>query len=295
MEEITVASWNDLIDCLYEGSWQPEIERHRSNFAFRGVSNAAWSTFRTSLMRLGGTFEQMEGHLLRNFRKYAHLEATSAYPGDSTWHWLAMAQHHGLPTRLLDWSYSPLVAMHFATASIEQFDADGLIWCINYVNAHTFLPKALRHILEDEGANVFTAEMLMRGAETLPRFDALATSPEGETRHFATFFEPPSLDARIVNQYALFSLMSSPRVSLDAWLREHPELIRKIIIPAALKWEVRDKLDQANVTERVLFPGLDGLSSWLRRQYTPRSGIPEASDDHTGGHTTAQGVPQEQG
>jgi hypothetical protein len=295
LDEITVGSWNDLIDCLYADSWQPGIERFRSNFAFRGVANAEWSTFRTSLMRLGGSFEQMEGHLLRNFRKYAHLEATSAYPGDSTWHWLAMAQHHGLPTRLLDWSYSPLVAMHFATATLDQFDVDGLIWCVDYVRAHDFLPRALRQVLADEGANVFTAEMLARAAGSLADFDALAFDLDDPVCSFPAFFEPPSLDARIVNQYALFSLMSSPSLSLDDWLAEHPTLIRKVVIPAGIKWEVRDKLDQANVTERVLFPGLDGLSSWLRRQYTPRNGLPDPQGGDSGGHTTAQGVPHEQG
>jgi hypothetical protein len=74
-----------------------------------------------------------------------------------------------------------------------------------------------------------------------------------------------------VNQYALFSLMPTARCeSLEKWLDQHDELGRRIVVPASLKWEVRDKLDQANVTERVLYPGLDGLTRWLTRYYTPR-------------------------
>ena len=70
--------------------------------------------------------------------------------------------------------------------------------------------------------------------------------------------------------------MSSPTATLDVWLEEHPELCRRVLIPAALKWEIRDKLDQANVNERVLFPGLDGLSRWLARYYMPTA--PGAND-----------------
>lgn len=78
-----------------------------------------------------------------------------------------------------------------------------------------------------------------------------------------------SIDDRIINQFALFSLMSDPTARLSDWLADRPEVFRRIIIPAGVKWEIRDKLDQANVTERVLSPGLDGLSRWLKRYYTP--------------------------
>jgi hypothetical protein len=107
--------------------------------------------------------------------------------------------------------------------------------------------------------------MLGSVAKTLREFDALSD------QHFVIFMDPPSLDARIVNQFALFSLMSGAAISMDDWVQSNQELVRRIVIPASLKWEIRDKLDQANITERVLFPGLDGLSRWLKRYYSVRS------------------------
>jgi hypothetical protein len=241
--------WLELQEQLFADSWNAELGLHRSNYAFRGRVRAD-EDLTTSLSRLTDDPEAIERPLLRHFRKYA---ARDAVPVDSTWNWLALAQHHGLPTRLLDWTYSPYVALHFATARPE---GDGVVWMLDYVRAHEHAPPELREQLEREGANVFTTEMIDAVAED---FDDLAALGE-----FVAFVEPPSFDERIVNQYALFSLASRPDVSLDG------DYLRKIVIPEELKWEVRDKLDQANITERVLFPGLDGLSRWLARYYAPR-------------------------
>jgi hypothetical protein len=259
MNEVRINSWNELNECLFEGSWKPSLGRFRSSFAFRGQFDVR-NDLRTGITRLGDPIE-IENHLLRNFRKYAQREVV---PGDSVWNWLAVAQHHGLPTRLLDWTYSPYVALHFTTEHIEDFGLDGVIWCVDYVRTNEFLPDRLKAILSDEGSFVFTAEMLRRAAATLQEFDRLSD------QEFVAFFEPPSLDDRIVVQFALFSLVSNPKRALDVWLERHPDVFRKIVVPASLKWEIRDKLDQANITERVLYPGLDGLSQWLKRYYTRR-------------------------
>jgi hypothetical protein len=260
MEEIRVSDWGELHERLYENSYQPSLGRTRSPYVFRGLSDLHYP-LTTTLMRLGGRFSEMEHHLLRNFRKYAKREVVEQ---DSLWNWLAVAQHHGLPTRLLDWTFSPHVAMHFATARLDQFRTDGVIWTVDFTRAHHLLPAPLREVLEDEGSEIFTTEMLTRSAGTLQELEALGDGP------FLLFFEPPSLDDRIVNQFALFSLISRPEVGFDTWSERNPELCRKIVIPAELKWEIRDRLDQANITERVLFPGLDGLSRWLTRYYSPR-------------------------
>lgn len=262
MNDYLVRSWAELNDRLFEGSWQSGIGRFRSPFAFRGAFDVA-DSLRTSLER--GGFVPQEGHLLRNFRKYSRKDVTTE---DSTWNWLALAQHHGLPTRLLDWTYSPFVALHFATALIDYADVEGAIWCVDYGQSNELLPDKLKTLLRNEGSNVFTAEMLDEVAKTLPEFDKLSRE------EFVIFFEPPSLDDRIINQFALFSLMSSPDTALDQWLESHPEIYRRIVIPPQLKWEIRDKLDQAGITERVLFPGLDGLTRWLKRYYTPKERRP---------------------
>ena len=256
-------TWLDIVDELYEGSWNAGLERFRSPFAFRGATYDD-RTLPSTLLRLAGEradVRRLELALLRNFRKYAHGEVTGT---DSIWNWLALGQHRGLPTRLLDWTYSPLVALHFATDDPATFESDGVVWCVNFIEANKRLPARLRRMLEQEGSDTFTVEML-ESFRSLKDFDALRRDP------FVVFVEPPAIDRRILNQLALFSLMSSPTARLDSWLARHPELCRKVVIPAALKWEIRDKLDQANINERVLFPGLDGLSRWLARYYMPTS------------------------
>jgi FRG domain len=255
--DIHINTWSELQEALFADSWNASIARFRSNFVFRGVPRVIHG-LDTSLQT--GGFVAHEKHLLTSFRKYA---LRSAVHGDWVWNWLSLAKHHGLPTRLLDWTYSPYVAMHFATYNTRDFDQDGSIWCVDYRKTNALLPDRLCKILEEDDANIFTTEMLNRVAKTLDELEQMG-------KDFVAFFEPPSLDERIVNQFALFSLPSSAKLSLEQLLKTREATWRRIVIPAALKWEIRDKLDQANITERVLFPGLDGLSQWLKRYFTTR-------------------------
>ena len=261
-ETITVKGWTQLLEQLYEGAWNPDIHRFRSPFVFRGeeTCDTGLATGLSKLLGEGETTRQMEGHLLRNFQKYATVEVN---PGNSCWRWLPIAQHHGLPTRLLDWTFSPLVALHFVVEDPGFYDVDGCLWCFDHKRSYELIPDVLRAAADREGADFFTATMLESVAPSLRDFDELSRDP------FIIFLEPPSLEARIVNQFALFSVMSDPALKLGDWLPRHPELARQIIVPAGLKPEIRDKLDQTGITERLLYPGLDGVARWLARYYGP--------------------------
>jgi FRG domain. len=262
IETVVVHGWAHLFEELYRNSWNAKIRRYRSPFIFRGA-NRRDSGLESGLWRLAhdqNTAASLENHLLRNFQKYASSEIGLS---ESCWRCLPVAQHHGLPTRLLDWTFSPLVALHFATSNPALYGEDGVVWSLDHLRSNQLLPKALHNIAAREGADIFTAGMLESVARSLSEFDALAPEP------FVLFIEPPSLDPRIANQFALFSLISSPEFQMNSWLKLHPDLARQIVIPARLKPEIRDKLDQAGITERLLYPGPDGLARWLARYYRP--------------------------
>src|SRR5918997_2692492 len=184
----TVSSWRELDDALQD----PGVGRHpnhvHSTLVFRGLARASYSNV-SSLARLEGDYASLERHLVRNFRQYAHQES----PGPTSWDWVALGQHHGLPTRMLDWTFSPLVALHFATAVAPEDEA--LLWAVDVAGAHERLPAVLREDLEREGMLLATTELLTHhAAEPADLKDLEEDAP------FALFLEPPSLDQRIVNQ-----------------------------------------------------------------------------------------------
>src|SRR5918997_4884639 len=125
-----VSSWRELDDAIADPGFGRHDHRVHSTLVFRGLARSSYSHV-SSLARLSGEFERLERHLIRNFRKYAHREA----PGPTQWDWLSLAQHHGLPTRLLDWTFSPFVAAHFATATHA---GEGAVeWAVHGEAAHT--------------------------------------------------------------------------------------------------------------------------------------------------------------
>ncbi|MFL6290260.1 MAG: FRG domain-containing protein [Thermoanaerobaculia bacterium] len=267
IQEIRITSLGELIDQVTPTEPDPKTGRHRDTGVYRGASDASRPLL-TSLDRLGGVDPPhmkagLEEHILRNFIRYSRPYFQT--PPVNEWELLVAAQHHGLPTRLLDWTYSPLVAAHFATLDRHiRVDraVDCAVWRLDWKKVHRqFEFPELALLIQD------LDELFVKGG----RFSPWSLFCRGEKeKPFACMIEPPSLDARIVAQAAVFTLCSEKARPFDEFLETHGlgDALTRFLIPADEVARVRDQLDLAGVDERRLFPDLDGVAAQMRRYYS---------------------------
>lgn len=267
----------DKIEQLEELIWDQErsakIERNRSKCLYRGLPNEGFHLVTSLKRNCKEKKASLELPILRNFTKYAELE--DAALSSSVWRQMIVGQHHGLPTRLLDWTYSPLVALHFATSgeSLNEMEsANCVLWKININELNSLLPGEYRNKLlrERNQAYLMTTDML---DDLLGNQDAVSQYDSDMAGKALVLLEPPSIDQRIINQYSYFSVIPAGMEHLhddfgiEQFLEDQTFDTMKYTISADLKWRIRDMLDHMNMNERILFPGLDGLSKWLTRHY----------------------------
>ncbi len=259
---IELTTLDEVMQIITEQEYQEKKGRYRGLFVYRGLAKSSFE-LSTSLNRnCKHLHTELESSILRNFTKYAITEDPTL--GNSVWKQMILGQHHGLPTRLLDWTYSPLTALHFATteSNLDKMDRhDCVVWKINIDEIHRLLPKRYFNMLNEENAGIFTVEMLDKIAPDTASYDAAMAG------NAMVVIEPPSIDPRIINQYSYFSVTPSGMENIEDFLAKNTEKTVKYIIPASLRWRIRDMLDQLNINERIVYPGLDGLSKWLARHY----------------------------
>lgn len=239
------------------------LDGYDARWVFRGHRDARWE-LSTSLERTATELPlpNREVWLLREFKRRAHnyLEPLD-YPKDDL-EWLALMQHHGTPTRFMDWTRSPYIAAYFAFEEDRPSPQGRTIWAINLswladMRSETPYPSA-------SPWDGYSMEQ-MPGAS----FDAIREyEPKG-----VFFTEPFRTNTRLTLQQGLFLYPGSLRFSFEENLSsfcilglgvesEHPE-VHKIIIPDSERPVVLHDTRRLNITRLTLFPGLDGLAQWL--------------------------------
>ncbi len=266
MRTVVPKDWDELNKALWEKSFDPAADKWRTYTAFRGLPQDYCNMF-TRLQRVRedpgvlpgcpGSLEWKERRLLDVFRMYERLELRS---GHTDWDVMLLGQHYGLPTRLLDWTSSPLVALFFATENYDDHNKDGVVWCVRRLETNNALPQDVRTALAKTKTGLFSLETLVGAYPELEHFDQI--SPPSPL-----FFEPPSVSPRIVQQYAFFSVMPGPRTHILPWLEAHPDHCWKVMVPAHLKKGIRERLMVMNVSERTMYPGLEGTARWATAWY----------------------------
>jgi len=212
----------------------PNTDDMGSDLVFRGQGRdfpLIPSLFRKPFPFPKGTWKDYEAELMRLFQRDA-LPLLKSIPQTAT-DWIVLAQHHGLPTRLLDWTSSSLVALYFAVEDLDQ-ENDGVVW--------TYAPDFTKY----------------EAKENWKELRALAD---------VKLYMSPKYFDRIVSQRASLTIHPLPKgrarfTPFDP-LSKVISSNSKFIIPGSQKYELKRQLDDFGINRATLYPGLEGVASTL--------------------------------
>ena len=259
-----------------------------TNWAFRGERHGRWP-LQTSLTRYLSDFgvdphawPEQERRILRIFKRKAQQYLAQPPALDDDFQWLALMQHHGAPTRLLDFTWSPYVAAFFA---LERATAEACVWALNPTELSARKPR--------------------KGTRTSPRMDPRIAGNYARyylkgNRVFLWVGEPDIMNRRLIAQSGTFAVPGVLDRPVEDILTQYPDpanMIAKFILPA---YKMREtglrELYRMNITFATLFPDLDGLARSLAYElefhwaYNPKTMEPYEKSGRRGrGRTVAAG------
>ncbi|RYY61960.1 MAG: FRG domain-containing protein [Chitinophagaceae bacterium] len=263
---IRVPDWNELRQLLDEFS---------DNWVFRGQADSGWE-LQNAIERTDfvGLHNKVEAEFVAEFQRGARNYLTRDQIPEHLIEWLALMQHHGAPTRLLDFTKSPFIACYFAYEICDIVASEYIgLWAINFrylkTRALEALTEAYPEELKDESG--FIHEKL---------FERIFY----ENRCPLVFpVEPFRMNRRYSLQQSIFvstGVGAVPFMEQLGFLGPDMErAVIKIELPAALQKAVLRELQRMNLHRASLFPDLDGYAASLRLRYNSRRSPDELLTD----------------
>ena len=239
-EDATVQSIADVVSLLRERT-SPGCP-----IWFRGQEREAWGLI-PSLARKKKTAEA-EAMLIKRFKQNALVHILSR-PADE-WEWLFLMQHYRLPTRLLDWSESPLAALYFAAASGKHRNYDAAVWCLDPVLLNR---RANINFSSSVEVPAFGHDDVLDSY--LPsRIASEKTSDLNPIAAIAVRNSP-----RIAAQLGTFTITHRKHTAIES-ITDNDHVWR-MIIPSGRKNTILRELADLRVTKLTLFPELDSVAA----------------------------------
>jgi hypothetical protein len=220
---------------------------------FRGQGNSEWSLV-PKFYRDCDQSRDTEDEIREEFAQRGPAFCENSPSGD--WDWYFLMQHHGAPTRLLDWTDGALIAMYFAVRDSTGL-TDAAVWMLDpfWLNRHT-LKKDIVISPSASGALPEDKKLLSRWLH--PRFKPKARLPQNPVSLY-----PGHIAQRISTQRSCFTIHGANPTGLEQLADWSPTRLAKFTIPSYRTQPIRKELAVCGIDEATAFPDLDGLGRAL--------------------------------